>query len=76
MDKDLRYISRQLPVLIGQNYETVMARADIFQKPDSVLIQITTTGKNAQLLAEFLGQAERVGLSFSSEPTIRTPFKN
>lgn len=68
MADDLRQTIRQLPVLIGNDHEHVMAKADIFRSPDKVLIQITSTGPESQLLAEFLEQAEPIALSFEAIP--------
>ena len=63
---DVKRTHRQLPVLIGM--EHIMASADIFRTPDKVLIQITANSSDGQLLAEFLEQAEPIGLSFSPLP--------
>jgi hypothetical protein len=54
--------------MIGFNQEHILAQADIYRTPDKVLIQITAVGENGQLLAEFLEQAEPIGLSFGPIP--------
>lgn len=68
MADDVIHTIRQLPVLIGAKYGHVMAQAEVFRKPDSVLIQITADGKKSQLLAEFLEQEEPIGMSFIAIP--------
>lgn len=65
MDKDSHPTIRNLPVLIGYDQQNVMAKAEILQKPDSVLIEITAVGERGKLLAEFLQQIEPIALSFS-----------
>lgn len=64
----IRQTSRQLPVLIGNDHEHVMAKADIYRAPDKILIEIEARGPNSQLLAEFLEQAEPIALSFGAIP--------
>lgn len=68
MANDIERIVRQLPVLIGTNHEHVMAKAEIYRRPDGVLIIITANGQESQLLAEFLEQAEPIALSFGAIP--------
>lgn len=48
---------------MGNDREHVMAKADIFQKPDSVLIQITANGEEGKYLADFLTATIPVGIS-------------
>lgn len=66
---DVRQISRQLPVSIFDGH--ILAAANIYRKPDTVLIQITVDGSNGQLLADFLEKIEPIALAFSSANPIR-----
>lgn len=75
MNDDTQYRPSQLPVLIGINHKQVLANADIFRSPDKVLIQITLTGADSQLLANFLEQAEPIGLDFGPKPVQNIPEK-
>lgn len=61
-------IARPIPVLVGFDQAHVMAKAEIFRNPDSMMIQIIVTGKENMLLAEFLEQAEPIALSFVARP--------
>jgi hypothetical protein len=67
-----------LPVLIGGDYDHVMAKATIRQTPDSVIIEIVAENTDAYPyateLTAFLTQAEIVALSFGGVP-IRPPSK-
>lgn len=67
MSKNFHPIERALPVLINDN-TYIMAKAEIYRTPDSVLIEISAEGKESQLLAEFLEQAEPIALSFGAIP--------
>ena len=68
MSDDLRQTKRHLPVLVGHDFQHVMARVDIQRTPDTVIITITSDGVNGQRLAEFLEQAEPIALSFGAIP--------
>lgn len=70
-----------LPVLIGFDYEHVMANAVIEQtaavisptthqvlEPDKVVITITAQGANARELGDFVAANEIVALSFGGVP--------
>lgn len=60
---------RLLPVLIGENYEHVMAQASVSQdRPGKVTITIEATGKDGDILADFLTAAEPIALSFAGIP--------
>lgn len=63
---EVKHTTKNLPVFIGEDDKYVVAKADIFHKPDSVLIQITSDTHGGQRLAEFLEQEAQVlvGLSF------------
>jgi len=82
---------KALPVLIGHDYEHVMARATIEQTPAEygiddqhnrikkkdaeVLITIVAKGDHAQLLGDFVAANEIVALSFGGVPVQRAPQK-
>lgn len=66
--KSMYSLKRRLPVLIGFDYEHVMANAEIFREPDKILIEITSTGTESQLLGDFLEQVEPIALSFGGIP--------
>lgn len=63
-----RETRRDLPVLIGHNWQHVMAKARVLRTPTSVLIEIASEDVDGQLLAEFLEQAEPIALSFVAIP--------
>lgn len=62
-----RNTKRKLPVLLGEQ-QHIMASADIYRTPEKVLVQITCTGQESQLFAEFLEQAEPIALYFGAVP--------
>ena len=64
----MKQVKRDLPVSIGKNNEYVMAKAEIYRDLNKVLIQITSSEPNGQLLADFLEQAEPIGLYFRAIP--------
>lgn len=68
MNNQIKHTNRQLPVLIGNDQTHILAKTEIFRTPEKVLIQITSDGPNGQLLAEFLEQAEPIGISFIPIP--------
>lgn len=68
MGNNVRHTERTIPVLLGGDDEHVLAKADIFQTPDSVLIQVTASGPESKLLAEFLGQQEIIAVGFQAIP--------
>lgn len=70
-----------LPVLVGYNYEHVMGKAVIEQKPKhtddagvvvpaEVIITITSRGEHAQILGDFVAANEVVALSFGGVPVV------
>jgi hypothetical protein len=80
---------KMLPVLIGENYQHVMARATIEQtapvygsdddgkrillEESKVLITIVAEGGHAQQLGDFVAATEIVALSFSGVPVRPAP---
>lgn len=76
-----RTTEKMLPVLIGGDYEHVMARAVIDQtaavrsettrqilEPAKVTITITAEGGHAQILGDYVAATEIVALSFEGVP--------
>jgi hypothetical protein len=86
---DKRMTEKMLPVLLGENYKHVMARASIEQKAAQygrddqgnrvllqeaeVLITISAKGGHAQELGDFVAATEVVALSFSGVPVRPSP---
>lgn len=68
MVEHLRNTRRQLPVFIGEDQKHAMASAEIVREPNEVVITIVGTGLEGQLLADFLEQAEPIGLTFIPIP--------
>lgn len=66
---------KDLPVLIGHNYEHVMGKAVIAQTPDTVTITIVASGERARILGDFVAANEIVALSFGGVPVRQTPKK-
>ncbi len=64
----MKHMKKDLSVVIGKNSEYVMAKADVYRDLNRVLIQITSNEPEGQLLADFLEQAEPIGLSFRVIP--------
>jgi hypothetical protein len=64
----MKQLKRDVSVVIGKNSEYVMAKAEIYRDLNRVLIQITSNEPEGQLLADFLEQAEPIGLSFRVIP--------
>jgi hypothetical protein len=64
----MKQVKRDVSVVIGKNSEYVMAKADIYRDLNRVLIQIVSNEPDGQLLADFLEQAEPIGLSFRVIP--------
>lgn len=60
--------SKIIPVLFNEDKYHVLARADISREPDNVVITITASGPESQLLAEFLQQADPFALSIGAFP--------
>lgn len=59
---------KPLPVVIGYDYEHVMAHAVITQTPDSVTITIKAEGPRGRVLGDFVAANEIVALSFAGVP--------
>lgn len=70
MAKDLIHTVKDLPIAI-HDQQLVKTKAEIFHKPDSVLVQIVASGPESQLLAEYLEQWAPIGLTFSAVPAVR-----
>ena len=75
MPDDSRQTIRKLPVLIGHNYEHIMANAEIVRTSEGTRIDINATGEEAIYLADFLEQAEPIALSFIAIPVQNTREK-
>lgn len=78
---DRKTTNKMLPVLIGNNYQHVMAKAEIEQiaavvspttkqvlEPARVVITIVSEGGHAQQLGDFVAANEIVALSFGGVP--------
>lgn len=72
---DEKKTTRAIPIYIAGDKEYTMALVDIFRQSDSVRIQFRLNGKNNQLLAEFLEQAEPIALTFGAIPVQNTREK-
>lgn len=61
---------RQIPVLIGQDYEHAMCEAEIIEDNDGGIVTITMTAKgdNANALVALLTAMEPMALSFVGIP--------
>lgn len=86
-----RVTEKALPVLIGHDYQHVMARATIEQKAAvygvddnhnrvlkedaEVVITIVSKGDHAQLLGDYVAAMEVVALSFNGVPVRPVPDK-
>ena len=69
MAEETRHTERIIPVVIGNDYAHVMAKAVVVRTPTSVTIEITSLpGHDSQRLAEFLEQAEPIAVSFTAVP--------
>jgi hypothetical protein len=64
----MKLVKKDVSVIIGKNNDQVLAKAEIYRTPDKVLIQITSSRPEGQLLVDFLEQAEPIGLSFRVIP--------
>jgi len=73
MANELVHTSRSLPVVVGYDYQRVVAKADIFRSPEKVLIQIASENKDGQALAELLEQDTPIALSIIF---VATPVRN
>lgn len=60
---------RPLPVLIGHDYEHIMAKAIITEEPNRTSVTVTLEGKDAAYFAGFLTATEPIALSFVATPT-------
>lgn len=74
LSPDKHVTEKDLPVLIGHDYEHVMAKAVITQEPDKVLITIEASGERARTLGDFVAANEIIALSFTGVP-VRRPGK-
>ena len=63
-----REINRYIPVLLGNNYEHIMARADIVEEGDEITVTIKAKGGDALDLAEVFTSSEPLALSFVAIP--------
>lgn len=70
MPSDVQPTRRDLPVIVGHNWQHIMAKAEIFRTPEGMMIQITGQGEDAQHLAEYLEQAEPIALTFIAIPAL------
>lgn len=64
----MKQLKRDLPVFLGNDSSHTMAKAEIYETSDKVLIQITASGDGGRYLAEFLEQNIPIGLSFGPIP--------
>lgn len=69
------YAQVDIPVLVGDNYEHIMARADVDVDTENteVTITIKKKGRESLALAEILTTGEIVALSFVAVPVKPTP---
>jgi NADPH-dependent 7-cyano-7-deazaguanine reductase QueF len=65
---DIRVTRMQLPVLIGFDYQHVMAECVVTETPDKTEIHIEATGDAARYLGSFVASNEPVALSFVAIP--------
>lgn len=59
---------RQIPVMLGEDYQHVMGEAIIMEQNDVVTVTITAKGTNARDLIAVLSAMEPMGLSFIAIP--------
>lgn len=58
----------QVPVLLGQNYEHVMARADIVEEGDEMTITIKAKGREFVNMQNVVAQIDILAVSFVGIP--------
>lgn len=64
----MRASKRDIPILLGNNYEHVMGRADIVEEGDEIIITVRAKGREAGELASLLTAMEPMALSFVGVP--------
>lgn len=62
------YIHKQIPVLIGHDYEHVMCKAVINVEGDSVTVTMAAKGTEARELLALMTENEIMALSFVAIP--------
>lgn len=65
---DVEHSARPMPILIADNYEHIMAHADIVEEPNKTSITITVEGEHARYFAACVTSTEPVALSFAGIP--------
>jgi hypothetical protein len=62
------YLRKQIPVLVGRNYEHVMCQAVVNVEGDNVTVTMSATGHEARELLAVMTEESLMALSFVAIP--------